>query len=146
MGMMGFVHEWALADAVVETVLKALDGRPPGTLRAVEILVGELQSADVGILEFALKTLLEERGIDPGAVRLEREKAGMRCRACGREWSLDGDSGLDAGALEAVHFLPESIHAFSRCPACGSADFSVEKGRGVSISRLLLAEAGETRP
>lgn len=136
------VHEWALADAVVETIRGALVGRSSGSLEFVEIFVGELQAVDPEILRFGLETLLVGLGIGMEKIRISEEKAEMLCRACGHEWNLAGDPGLDQEQREAIHFLPESIHAFVRCPGCGSADFSVEKGRGVSIGRILLMDPG----
>jgi hydrogenase nickel incorporation protein HypA/HybF len=41
---------------------------------------------------------------------------------------------------EAVHFLPEAAHAYLRCPRCGSVDFDVAAGRGVSIVSIELEE------
>ena len=41
---------------------------------------------------------------------------------------------------EAIHFLPEAAHAFVRCPSCGSPDFAVSKGRGVSIKSIDISE------
>jgi hydrogenase nickel incorporation protein HypA/HybF len=141
------VHEWALADAVVESIRSALGGAPADRLKSVEILVGELQAIDPEIFRFGLSTLLEEVGIGMEKIAIEVEKAEMRCRACGFRWNLDEDPGLDSGEREAVHFLPESLHAFVRCPGCGGADFGVEKGRGVRIGRLeMRAGRGSSRP
>ena len=56
------MHEWALADAVIEATSSALAG--PGIracLRGVSVLIGELQAIDREIFDFALKTMLEER-------------------------------------------------------------------------------------
>jgi hydrogenase nickel incorporation protein HypA/HybF len=37
---------------------------------------------------------------------------------------------------ESIHFLPESIYAYYRCPRCGSIDFEIVKGRGISEIRV----------
>ena len=39
---------------------------------------------------------------------------------------------------EAIHFLPESAHAYLRCPGCGGPDFVLAAGRGVSIEAVEL--------
>lgn len=124
------MHEWALADAVV----RASANRPgAGAGRPVTVLVGELQAMDREIFDFALATLAAEAGLAPGSFLVRAEPAAFRCRACGRAWGLADQAGLTPGQREAIHFLPESAHAFVRCPGCGSVDFGVEKGRGVSI-------------
>ena len=56
-----------------------------------------------------------------------------------RDWG--GLVGYDAEALdrinrEAVHFVPELARAFMGCPGCGSADFDVTAGRGVSVASI----------
>ena len=132
------MHEWALADAVVASLLEALQGRPPRALRAADVLLGELQSIDLEIFRFGLDTLLEQHGLDPGAVSMTVQPAEMVCRACTRRWTLE-EPAVDQDQREAIHFLPEAAHSFLRCPSCGSADFIVDKGRGVSIARIDLS-------
>jgi hydrogenase nickel incorporation protein HypA/HybF len=41
---------------------------------------------------------------------------------------------------ESIHFIPEIAFAHFRCPKCGSPDFEIVTGRGVSI----LSIKGET--
>jgi hydrogenase nickel incorporation protein HypA/HybF len=135
--MIECMHEWALADAVIATAQKRFGGGERLSPGSVTVLVGELQAIDREILAFALDSLLAESALPAGIFRLETEPAAFLCRPCGRRWGLAEEAGLAAEEREAIHFLPESAHAFVRCPSCGSADFSVEKGRGVSI-----AEAG----
>ena len=132
------MHEWALADAVIEATSSALAGRKPSCLRAVTVMVGELQAIDHEIFTFALNTLLAERPFKTAVYRLETEPASFRCGACEREWALADTRGLTDENREAIHFLPEAAHAFVRCPSCGSPDYRVQKGRGVSIASLTL--------
>lgn len=132
------MHEWALADAVIEATSTALAGRNPSCLRGVTVTVGELQAIDHEIFTFALNTLLEERPFHAASYRLETEPARFLCSSCEREWSLSETRGLDDKTREAIHFLPEAAHAFIRCPFCASPDYRVQKGRGVSIASLTL--------
>lgn len=132
------MHEWALADAVIEATSSALAGRDPSCLRAVTVTVGELQAIDHEIFTFALTMLLKERPFRTAVYHLETEPAGFRCGACEREWALAETHGLTDETREAIHFLPEAAHAFVRCPSCGSPDYRVLKGRGVSIASLTL--------
>jgi hydrogenase nickel incorporation protein HypA/HybF len=136
------MHEWALADAVIEATSAALEGRDPACLRVVNVLIGELQAIDREIFDFALTTLREERPFRGARYNLETEHAAFLCAACGREWSLQETASLTAETREAIHFLPEAAHAFVRCPSCASPDFRVQKGRGVSISSIELSVDG----
>jgi hydrogenase nickel incorporation protein HypA/HybF len=133
------VHEWALADAVVECILGTLENGEPDRLVSAEILIGELQAVEREIFDFALRQLLQPRGVPMERVSIIVQPAEFRCGVCGRSWNLKDLSTLDDEQREAVHFLPESLHAFVRCPGCGSADFRVEKGRGVSVGRIVTA-------
>ena len=135
------MHEWALADAVITATVSSLGGRDPSCLRSATVLFGELQAIDRGIFTFALETLLADGPFDPSVFRLETEEAVFRCASCAREWSLGEARGLTGEQREAIHFLPEAAHAFLRCPSCGSPDYRVEKGRGVSIAQIELDEA-----
>ncbi len=134
------MHEWALADAVVEATRAALGARDPSCLRGVTVQVGELQAIDREIFSFALETILSQGPYRHSLFHLETEKASFRCQACGRDWAMDETAGMTDTEREAIHFLPESAHAFIRCPSCGSPDYRVEKGRGVRISSLQLAD------
>ncbi len=132
------MHEWALADAVIEATSTALAGRNPSCLRAVTVTLGELQAIDHETFTFALNTLREERPFRSASFILETEPALFLCGHCGREWSLADTRNLDDTTREAIHFLPEAAHAFIRCPVCASPDYRVQKGRGVSIASLTL--------
>jgi hydrogenase nickel incorporation protein HypA/HybF len=137
------MHEWALADSVIEATSSALGGRPPSSLRSVTVVIGELQAIDREIFDFALKTLLKDRPFAESEFRLVTEAAAFRCTACAAEWGLADARGLSAEAQEAVHFLPEVGHAFIRCPTCGSPDYRVQKGRGVYIESISV-DAGKS--
>jgi hydrogenase nickel incorporation protein HypA/HybF len=136
------MHEWALAEAVIEATSSALGGRNPSCLRGVTVKLGELQAIDHEIFSFALDTLLQERPFRRAAYKLETEPAAFRCTSCGKDWALADAPGMGAETREAIHFLPESAHAFVRCPSCGSPDYRVQAGRGVYIESLTLDTAG----
>jgi hydrogenase nickel incorporation protein HypA/HybF len=136
------MHEWALADAVLEAASSALAGRNPACLRSVTVLLGELQAVEREIFDTALATLLEERPFHTAAFVVETVPAGFSCTACGKEWDLSSMPSLDLQVKEAIHFLPEAANAYLRCPACGSPDFRLSRGRGVSLKEIVLSTAG----
>lgn len=130
------MHEWALAEAIVETVkAKAFEwGRTRFSLLKVKL--GELQQVDKEILSFALNELLniakDENGISVEKVIFVEEKAVAECLRCGYRWDLDTAS-LGEEIKEYIHFVPEVVHTFASCPRCGSTDFDIASGRGVSV-------------
>ncbi|RLE80938.1 MAG: hydrogenase nickel insertion protein HypA [Thermoprotei archaeon] len=126
------MHEWALAEAIVWSVVdyvKANGGKAAGK---VVVSLGELQAIDKEVLRYALSELIKEAPFKIGEVELVDEKAVFKCRNCGREWSL-GDLKLEDEVREFIHFLPEVVHAYVKCPLCGSSDYEVVSGRGVKI-------------
>lgn len=134
---MAGMHEWALAEAVLESVREnTRDQRG----RVVRVLVrfGELQQIDREIFEHGLRELCADYPFPADVFEVETESAELRCGACGHRWRpMDG---LDEEQAEAIHFLPEASHAHLRCPQCGSADFAIEAGRGVSIASIEVEE------
>jgi len=131
------VHEWALAEAIADYLqgLMRREGRE-GFRRAV-IRLGTLQSIDREVLRFSLTEVLKYRGVAVEELVFRDEEAVFRCRRCGATWTLkDLDIGDDV--REAMHFIPEVIHSYFKCPKCGSRDFEVVRGRGVYIEEAVF--------
>ncbi len=127
------MHEWALAEATVETVRREAAGR---RVFGVRIAFGELQQVDREIFAAALAELAPAAGMDAAGFQITEEPARFACRACAGTWALADVPGLPAGDREAIHLLPEAAHVYLRCPRCGSVDFDVAAGRGVSITAI----------
>ncbi len=146
------MHEWALAESVIETVKESVRNRGRGRVVSVTLLFGELQAIDEEIFKSGLRYQLESSQsgggeeyeepvlISPDVFSVETEKASFLCNRCGNEWSFDSHPDLGDEEREAIHFMPEAAHAYMRCPACGSPDFSVERGRGVLVKSILFEE------
>ncbi len=139
------MHEWALAESVIEAAASALGTRDPARLRTVVVVIGELQAIEREIFDFALETLVRDRPFAGAEFRIRTEPALFSCSGCGATWDLASTRGLDDAARESIHFLPEAGHAFIRCPSCGSPDYTVTAGRGVYIESIGVAEGGEAQ-
>ncbi len=124
------MHEAAIALAVLreaEKLAKSLAAKP----KLVEVVVGELQNIDIDVLSEYLRMNLRE--VMPGVeYRITTEPPVLRCEQCSHEWRLDM-SELSPDAREAIHFLPEALHAYVRCPKCGSRDLKVVRGREIRV-------------
>ncbi|MEM3641578.1 MAG: hydrogenase nickel incorporation protein HypA, partial [Candidatus Bathyarchaeia archaeon] len=103
-------------------------------VREVKIKVGELQQVEVDILKFALSELKMGK-LKNAKFFIETVKAELKCRICGYEWSFSRNR-LDEESTEAIHFIPETAHAYIKCPRCGSPDFEILQGRGVWLESV----------
>jgi hydrogenase nickel incorporation protein HypA/HybF len=130
------LHEWALAESVVNTVVKYKAEKKLITINKVLIKVGKLQQIELDIFNSALSDISELKNINCEFV-VEEENVSFKCRICCREWDFErGVEKLDKDESEYVHFIPDVIRVYSKCPICGSPDFEVLKGRGVWIEYI----------
>jgi len=128
------MHEWALAEAVISTASQIAEKEGLKAISEVKIKVGELQQVELDIFEFALSQL--KTGIFKNAkFAIETVKAELKCRICGNKWAFSKDK-LSGDSAEAIHFVPETIHAYVKCPKCGSPDFEFLQGRGIWLESI----------
>ncbi|MEF3281047.1 MAG: hydrogenase nickel incorporation protein HypA [Elusimicrobiota bacterium] len=122
------MHEWALAESVIlsieENSLKN---------KKIRIIVGELQSIDREIFKFAIDEILKQKKYNLD-YKIKVEKAGFKCNNCGNKFSISEVLKKTDDERENIHFVPEMVKAFVKCPKCKSVDFEIIKGRGVSLS------------
>lgn len=128
------MHEWALAEAIISSVSQIAEKEGLKEVKEVKIKVGELQQVEVDILEFALSELKMDK-LKNTKFSIKTVKVKLRCRACRHKWSFNKNK-LDEESAEAIHFLPETVHAYIKCPRCGSPDFEVLQGRGVWLESV----------
>jgi hydrogenase nickel incorporation protein HypA/HybF len=138
------MHEWALADAIVRTVLDYAQREGASKVKAVKVVLGELQDVDAEIVKFAMEQLFAGTIAEGAEIEFEEEEAVFRCRNCGYEWKLkEVKENFDDRIREDIHFIPEVVHSFLACPKCGSHDFEVVKGRGVYVAGIKIEKGGE---
>ncbi len=129
------MHEWALAEAIARYAMRVCAGRSVAKLR---VSLGTLQAIDREVLEFALNSIFETSNLRP-SIELRDTEAVFRCRKCGYVWRYS-EITLDDEVREAIHFLPEVVHSFVKCPRCGSHDFEVVEGRGVRVDEVVCGD------
>ena len=130
------MHEWALAESVANTVLKYKKEKNLITVSKVLVKIGKLQQIERAVFESALDEIVKMKEIE-GEFVIKEENASFKCRICGREWGFEeGVKKLNEAESEYVHFIPDVIRVYSKCPICGSPDFEVLKGRGVWIEYI----------
>jgi hydrogenase nickel incorporation protein HypA/HybF len=133
------LHELALAEAVIAASLKAAAEQGMSRIERIDVRIGELQRISREVFRFALQEVVPaaDARLAETEITLEVEAARFCCRPCGNAFALSDAGGPGSeDEAEAIHFIPELAHSFLQCPACGSPDFEVTGGRGVSIERV----------
>ena len=131
------VHEWALAEAIVNTVIELASKEEAKGIKSVCIVLGELQTIDEETLKYAINQLRKNTIMNDTEILFEKEKAEFKCLNCGHIWTFDEvKEVINEDIKEAIHFIPEAAHAFIKCPKCGSSDYEIVKGRGVWIKSI----------
>ena len=128
------MHEWALAEAVIASVIEIAEKEELSEVTDVKITVGELQQIELDILEFVLSQLKKEK-FGKTQFEIETKKAKLKCRVCDHRWFF-GEENIDEETAEAIHFVPEIAYTCIRCSKCGSPDFEIMQGRGVWLERV----------
>ena len=128
------MHEWALAEAIVNTASEIAERERLKEITQIVVRVGELQQIEKDILEFCLSQVKTSK-LKKTKIRIVIEKAKLRCRVCGHNWTFS-NSGLDESVSEAIHFVPEIAHTYIKCPGCSSPDFEIVEGRGITLQSV----------
>ncbi|MFH1786394.1 MAG: hydrogenase nickel incorporation protein HypA [archaeon] len=130
------MHEWALAEAVVRTADDFAEKKGLKRITKIAVELGKLQQISTETFRFAITQGIrpESKVTKKTKITIRQKGASMKCRNCQKVWSPKGIKGeMGEEISEAIHFIPEMAHAFMKCPKCGSHDFEVIGGRGVSV-------------
>jgi len=130
------MHEWALAESILTAAVEAADKEKLKKILEIKIGMGELQQIEQDVFEFALTEILklQENKLKDTKIKIKTIKSNLKCNSCGHVWSFsEMKKRINDDEGEAIHFIPEVAFVHSRCPKCGSPDFEIKDGRGVSI-------------
>ena len=133
------MHEWALAESIITTVLEAAKKEKLKTIKEIIIHIGELQQIEQDIFQFALKEIMkpQNKKLKDTKIKIRTITSILNCKNCGHSWNFsDMKKNLNHDEGEAIHFIPEVAFVHTRCPKCGSPDFEIIAGRGVSIASI----------
>jgi hydrogenase nickel incorporation protein HypA/HybF len=133
------MHEWALAESVLTAALDAAQKEKLKKITEIKIAVGELQQIEHDIFDFALSQIIKEQDkkLKDVKIKITTEKSTLKCKNCEKTWSFeDMKKSLNKDESESIHFIPEVAFVHARCPKCGSPDFEIITGRGVSITSI----------
>ncbi|OGS46817.1 MAG: hydrogenase nickel insertion protein HypA [Elusimicrobia bacterium RIFOXYD2_FULL_34_15] len=125
------MHEYALAEGIISTAIKAAINGNLKRITEVKIKIGELQQIDSEVFTFVIKEIIKNENpiIKDARIVIEQEKAVLKCSVCESAWNFSEiNNRLNRNELESIHFVPEVSHTFIRCPRCKSPDFKVVCG------------------
>jgi hydrogenase nickel incorporation protein HypA/HybF len=97
-----------------------MDRRPGRRLVGVSLVVGAFSGADPESLQFAMELVLADSPWPEAGVDLREEPVALACRDCGHE------------------FEPAEFDV--RCPACGSTDVDVVRGRDLRLESIQIED------
>jgi hydrogenase nickel incorporation protein HypA/HybF len=133
------MHEIALAEGVISTVLEVAKREKFKKINKIKIKIGELQQIDDSTFSFLLKEIVQKDfvSLKNTIIDIDREKAKLKCLSCGNEWEFEeSKKKIKEDESEAIHFIPELVHAYVKCPQCGSCDFEISKGDRIWIESI----------
>lgn len=133
------MHEWALAESILTAAFETAEKEKLKKITEIKVSIGELQQIEQDIFEFALEGIIKDQGgkLKDVKITIETEKSTLKCKSCENAWKFsDMKEKLNEDESEAIHFIPEVAFVHTRCPKCGSPDFEITKGRGVSITSI----------
>jgi hydrogenase nickel incorporation protein HypA/HybF len=133
------MHEWALAEGVVQTALDTARDNGLRRVSSIRVKIGQLQQISPDFFRQAIAQVMppDEPLLAGTSVDITSEAAVCSCRACAAEFGLEQAlAQLGAEAAESIHFIPELAPTFLACPTCGSPDYSVLRGRGVWLEAV----------
>ena len=133
------MHEWALAESILTAAVDEAKKQKLKKIDEIVISIGELQQIEKDIFQFALDEMIkiQDNILKNVKTVIKIEKSTMKCNHCKTEWGFDDiKRKLGEDESEAIHFLPEVAIVHSRCMKCGSPDFEIVAGRGVSITSI----------
>lgn len=134
------MHEWALAESILAASVEAAEKEKLEKITKIKVQLGELQQINKEIFQKALDDLKNVHKNDllkNAEFKIDNEETELKCKNCGNKWKFsDVKKKLNPDESEAIHFIPEVAFVHSRCPKCGSPDFEILKGRGVTITQI----------
>jgi Zn finger protein HypA/HybF involved in hydrogenase expression len=132
------LHELSLVEGIIEAVQETARDRG-GRVKSFKVRVGELAQFDIRRIRELLVELKKGTQLEQARAVVVRERSRVRCLSCNSEWNFDDLVGpLQRNEKEMVHFLPELLSSYSKCPSCSKSYLEIEEGRSVRLAEVEL--------
>ncbi len=108
-------------------------------MKSFDVRVGELAQFDIRLVRELLTELKKGSPLESAKVTVKSEKSKVRCLSCNSLHGFDELIGpLPRNEREMVHFFPELLSSYSKCPSCSKSYFEIERGRSVRVAEVVL--------
>lgn len=148
------MHEWALATGVVSSLLDYTRSRGGVRIISATVKVGTLSMIDPKIMEEALATISKGTEIEGIKFNVEGAETRFTCMRCSTDWTFkDVEEQVRASVPRdllisdesgekdmPMHYFPELVYAWMRCPKCGSRDYRMTSASGVILEKVEVEE------
>ncbi|MFN3820728.1 MAG: hydrogenase maturation nickel metallochaperone HypA [bacterium] len=116
------MHEYSITQALFRAIERSLPLEiPPELIREVYVEIGALDAVVPETLEFIFNALKERQGMAEARLFWKIIPIRAQCELCEEEFSVDEP-----------YFL---------CPHCGEGMVKILSGRGIILTRIVIAEA-----
>ena len=145
------MHEWSLAQAIVESITEAVNKKNSKRVKSLEVEIGSLAMLDKDIIVEAIKTLSEGTKLEGAEIKVYEEETKFRCKKCGKIWSFsevkeeleknweDTKIKDEYGTQDlSIHYFPELVFTMMSCPSCGSKDFEILGSKEITIRNVVI--------
>lgn len=127
------MHEFSVASAMQQTILKAAAEHGAAKVLSVQMEIGELSFLNPEQVQFWLTELTRDTVADGAEFVIHVGKARIRCCHC----HYQGAMPVEEDPL--FHFRLPSL----TCPRCASTEVQIEQGREVLIRNMELLQGRE---
>jgi hydrogenase nickel incorporation protein HypA/HybF len=117
------MHEYILADKILQSVLDFMDKQSLTSVSLVDVGVGELLGLERNSLNIAYGILSKGTKAEGSRLKVHPVKGIVSCSKCGFE-----------GRLKHIH-AQHTVDPVFACPDCGSS-VSIKKGNEVKLNRI----------
>jgi hydrogenase nickel incorporation protein HypA/HybF len=114
------MHELALAQSIVETVLDEMQKRELSNVSVVGLRVGALSGVEPETLEFCFDAITKGTPLADTRLTIENVPLTITCRSCGKQ-----------SQIEKYLFI---------CPHCGGSELDLDSGEELDIAYLQVED------
>lgn len=134
------MHEFTIAQGIVDLLRESYSMRGYKIV-SFKIAVGELSMFDKGIIVDLINELIKGTELEGVKFTVLVEEAAIKCESCNHIHMFNElTKSIGSEEKEMIHFIPELISSYVRCPLCGSRDLKILTGRGVKVTDIAVQE------
>jgi len=129
------VHEASIAYNIIQIAIKVATENKAKKINRITIVVGELNFLDLEALKFAFEVLVENTMAEKAELGIKLVPAKFKCLKCGEEWEFSSSKIMN-NAVNKIHFTPELIVDYLKCPRCNSNEFEIINGKELYVENI----------